>query len=51
MFSRTTLAAALLAAWLGNFELAAAPPLSTIQDTLYKADGSRFNGTLTAVSS
>jgi hypothetical protein len=24
-----------------------APPLTTIQDTLYKADGARFNGTLT----
>src|SRR5450631_2053128 len=27
--------------------LAAAPPLTTIQDVLYKADGTRFNGTLT----
>jgi hypothetical protein len=26
---------------------AAAPPLTTIQDVLYKADGTRFNGTLT----
>src|SRR5579872_1372398 len=25
----------------------AAPPLTTIQDVLYKADGTRFNGTLT----
>ena len=25
----------------------AAPPLTTIQDVLYKADGSRFNGSLT----
>jgi len=27
--------------------LLAGPPLTTIQDVLYKADGSRFNGTLT----
>jgi hypothetical protein len=27
--------------------VAAAPPLTTIQDVLYKADGTRFNGTLT----
>src|SRR6476620_5197935 len=25
----------------------AAPPLTTIQDVLYKADGTRFNGSLT----
>ncbi|HEY1341256.1 MAG TPA: hypothetical protein VGF59_27290 [Bryobacteraceae bacterium] len=35
-----------LAALLGSSALAA-PPLSTIQDVLYKADGSRFNGTIT----
>ena len=27
--------------------LFAAPPLTTIQDVLYKADGTRFNGTVT----
>lgn len=42
MNSRTIFAAALLTA-----SLAAAQPLSTIQETLYKADGTRFNGTLT----
>jgi len=42
MFRRLLVAAAWLAA-----SAVAAPPLSTIQDVLYKADGSRFNGTLT----
>jgi hypothetical protein len=28
-----------------GLRLAAAPPLTTIQDTLYRADGNRFNGT------
>ncbi len=42
MISRNILAAALLAALAQ-----AAPPLTTIQDVLYKADGTRFNGTLT----
>jgi hypothetical protein len=42
MFHRS-LAAAL---WLA-VSAVAAPPLSTIQDVLYKADGTRFNGTLT----
>ncbi len=33
------------AAWLLSLgALIAAPPLTTIQDTLYRADGSRFNG-------
>ena len=37
----------ILAAVLAAFTLCAAPqPLTTIQDTLYKADGTRFNGTL-----
>lgn len=36
----------MLAAGLGLATvLAAAPPLTTIQDVLYKADGTRFNGT------
>ena len=38
----------LLAAVLSALTLGAAPqPLTTIQDTLYKADGTRFNGILT----
>src|SRR5438067_13513802 len=42
MISRSILAGVLAAA-----SLCAAPqPLTTIQDTLYKADGSRFNGSL-----
>ena len=39
MFSRTFFAALLLAV-----SAHAAPPLTTIQDVLYKADGTRFNG-------
>src|ERR1700674_2563520 len=39
MFSRPLSAALLLAA-----SALAAPPLTTIQDVLYKADGTRFNG-------
>ena len=42
MFSRAILAAAL---WVPV--LCAQPPLTTIQDVLYKADGTRFNGSLT----
>ena len=42
MISRTFLAAVWLAV-----SLRAAPPLTTIQDVLYKADGSRYNGALT----
>jgi hypothetical protein len=42
MFRRLLVAAACLAV-----SAVAAPPLSTIQDVLYKADGARFNGTLT----
>ncbi len=42
MRSRTFLAALSLAA-----AAFAAPPLTTIQDVLYKADGTRFNGSLT----
>ena len=42
MISRSFLAAVCLAT--SSF---AAPPLTTIQDVLYKADGTRFNGTLT----
>src|ERR1035438_54072 len=41
MISRSFLAAVCLAT-----SLFAAPPLTTIQDVLYKADGTRFNGTL-----
>jgi lysophospholipase L1-like esterase len=38
----------LLAIWLGlACTLMAQPPLTTIQDTVYKADGTRFDGTLT----
>jgi len=43
MFSRSRIAAALAAATL----CATPQPLTTIQDTLFKADGTRFNGTLT----
>jgi hypothetical protein len=42
MIFRSFFAGALAAAWL----CAAPQPLTTIQDTLYKADGTRFNGTL-----
>ena len=42
MISRSFLAAALLAT--SSF---AGPPLTTIQDVLYKANGTRFNGTVT----
>jgi hypothetical protein len=42
MTIRSILAAALLAS-----SALAAPPLTTIQDVLYKADGTRFNGTVT----
>jgi hypothetical protein len=41
MITRTIFAAVLLAS-----SALAGPPLTTIQDVLYKADGSRFNGTL-----
>jgi hypothetical protein len=41
MFVRSFLGAALLAA-----TALAGPPLTTVQDVLYKADGTRFNGTL-----
>ena len=44
--SRTLAAAAWLIS-LGAVTAPAAPPLTTIQDVLYKADGTRFNGTLT----
>ncbi len=42
MFFRTVFPALLLAA-----RALAGPPLTTIQDVLYKADGTRFNGILT----
>lgn len=42
MISRSLFAAL----WLASSALAQ-PPLTTIQDVLYKADGTRFNGTLT----
>ena len=42
MIRRTIFAVVCLAA-----AVVAAPPLTTIQDVLYKADGTRFNGTLT----
>jgi hypothetical protein len=42
MIRRTVFAVVCLAV-----AVAAAPPLTTIQDVLYKADGTRFNGTLT----
>jgi hypothetical protein len=41
MITRTIFAAVLLA-----WSALAGPPLTTIQDVLYKADGTRFNGTL-----
>jgi hypothetical protein len=43
MLSRSILAGVIAATTL----LASPQPLTTIQDTLYKADGTRFNGTLT----
>lgn len=42
MISRSLLAAALMAATAFG-----GPPLTTIQDVLYKADGTRFNGAVT----
>jgi len=42
MFSRLIFAEVCLAA-----AVVAAPPLTTVQDVLYKADGTRFNGALT----
>ena len=36
-----------LAALLSGLTAKCAPTLTTIQDVLYKADGTRFNGTLT----
>ena len=41
-----TLRLFLAAVWLASSALAG-PPLTTIQDVLYKADGTRFNGTAT----
>lgn len=41
--SRRSIPAVALLAW----SALAAPPLTTIQDILYKADGTRFNGTVT----
>jgi hypothetical protein len=41
------LAAVACVALVGAEGASAAPPLTTIQDVLYKADGTRFNGTLT----
>ena len=41
-----TLRLCFAAVWLASSALAA-PPLTTIQDVLYKADGTRFNGTVT----
>src|SRR5690348_15663088 len=35
-----------LAAWVGSHQ-AAQPPLTTVQDVLYTADGNRFNGVVT----
>jgi hypothetical protein len=37
----------LFAAALATLSAVAAPPLTTVQDVLYKADGSRFNGIVT----
>src|SRR5690348_11968618 len=42
MFSRT-----FFAAWLLVAAALAAPPLTTVQDVIYKADGTAFNGILT----
>ena len=42
MFSRTV-----AAAWLLAISALAGPPLTTIQDLIYKADGTAFNGMLT----
>lgn len=46
MISRSLFAALCLATSLVTASIAA-PPLTTIQDVLYKADGSRFQGTIT----
>src|SRR5258708_38813964 len=39
-------AMALIGGWMAPFPALAQPALTTIQDTLYRADGTRFNGTL-----
>ncbi len=44
---RRSLVAAAWLVWPGPSGAPAAPPLTTVQDVLYKADGTRFNGTLT----
>ena len=36
-----------LAAWVVGARLAAQPPLTTVEDVLYTADGNRFNGVVT----
>ena len=41
-----TLRSFFAAVWLASSALTG-PPLTTIQDVLYKADGTRFNGTVT----
>ena len=44
--SRTRLAQAFAALYMMTNLLCAAPALTTIQDVLFKADGSKFNGIL-----
>jgi len=47
-FRRWLSCATLLCATLGfGLKLGAQPPLTTIQDTLFNSDGSRFNGVVT----
>ena len=47
MLRSLTMRGMLLGAFAGAWPAMAAPPLTTIQDVLYKADGTRFSGTLT----
>ena len=45
-FKRFPAIAALTATWMVPFPALAQPALTTIQDILYRADGTRFNGTV-----
>lgn len=47
MLRSMTMRGIILGAFAGAWPAMAAPPLTTIQDVLYKADGTRFSGTLT----
>ena len=45
-FKRFSAIAALVAIWIAPFPALAQPALTTIQDILYRADGTRFSGTM-----